>query len=110
MAPVVREENGSHIAILDDLRTKLNNTIPSANFVLDSIASNILVLSSLLTTTLSTITSIVSYLRTKGYARVRVNGTVHDLSDEIKLEKNKKDTIEVIVDRVVVNKEDRTRI
>ena len=48
MAPVVREEKGSHMDVLDDLRVK-------------------------------------------GYARVRVNGKVYDLSDEIKLEKNKKD-------------------
>lgn len=67
MAPVVREEKGSHMDVLDDLRVK-------------------------------------------GYARVRVNGKVYDLSDEIKLEKNKKDTIEVIVDRVVVKSEARARI
>ena len=49
-------------------------------------------------------------LRKKGYTRVRVNGEVRDLSDDIKLEKNKKDTIEVVVDRVVVRLEDRNRI
>ena len=49
-------------------------------------------------------------LRAKGYTRVRVNGEVRDLSDDIKLEKNKKDTIEVVVDRVVVRLEDRARI
>lgn len=67
MAPIVRGEKGSHVAVLDDLRQK-------------------------------------------GYSRVRVNGVVLDLSEDIKLEKNKKDTIEVIVDRVVVRKEDRSRI
>ena len=49
-------------------------------------------------------------LRKKGYTRVRVNGEVRDLSDDIKLEKNKKDNIEVIVDRVVVRPDDRNRI
>jgi excinuclease ABC subunit A len=42
------------------------------------------------------------YLRKSGYARVRVNGTVRDLSEEIVLDKNKKHTIEVLVDRLVV--------
>jgi excinuclease ABC subunit A len=42
------------------------------------------------------------YLRKGGYARVRVNGTVRDLSEEISLDKNKKHTIEVLVDRLVV--------
>ena len=49
-------------------------------------------------------------LRKKGYSRVRINGTVRDLSEDIKLEKNKKDNIEVVVDRVVVKPEDRNRI
>jgi excinuclease ABC subunit A len=42
------------------------------------------------------------YLRKSGYARVRVDGTVRDLSEEIALDKNKKHTIEVLVDRLVV--------
>lgn len=37
-----------------------------------------------------------------GYVRVRVNGEVLDINDEIKLEKNKKHSIEIIVDRLVV--------
>lgn len=45
-----------------------------------------------------------------GFTRARVNGTVYDLSDDIKLEKNKKDTIEVIVDRIVVREKDRARL
>ena len=42
------------------------------------------------------------YLRKSGYARVRVNGTIRDLSEEISLDKNKKHTLEVLVDRLVV--------
>ena len=67
MAPIVRGEKGSHVAIIDDLRAK-------------------------------------------GYSRVRVNGEVKDLAEEIKLEKNKKDTIEVVVDRVAVRPDERNRI
>ena len=55
-------------------------------------------------------TQIIDDLRKQGYARVRVNGEVKDLSEEIVLEKNKKDSIEVIIDRVVVRSEDRSRI
>ncbi|MDD5702482.1 MAG: excinuclease ABC subunit UvrA [Dehalococcoidales bacterium] len=40
-------------------------------------------------------------LRKQGYARVRVDGKVYDLSDDIQLDKNKKHTIEVIVDRII---------
>ena len=49
-------------------------------------------------------------LRQKGYSRVRINGETKYLTDEIKLEKNKKDNIEVIIDRIVINKDSRSRI
>jgi excinuclease ABC subunit A len=40
--------------------------------------------------------------RKSGYVRVRVDGLVYDLTEEIKLEKNKKHTVEVVVDRLVI--------
>ena len=46
--------------------------------------------------------------RKSGYVRVRVDGSVYDLTEEIKLDKNKKHNIEVIVDRLVI-KEDIAR-
>ena len=45
-----------------------------------------------------------------GYVRVRIDGIVYDLSEEIKLEKNKKHTIEIVVDRLVVKPEMGTRL
>ena len=49
-------------------------------------------------------------LRKKGFTRVRVNGELTDLSEEIKLEKNKKDNIYVVIDRIVVSPDERSRI
>ena len=40
--------------------------------------------------------------RKSGYTRVRIDGNIYDLSEEIKLEKNKKHMIEVVVDRLVI--------
>ena len=40
--------------------------------------------------------------RRSGYVRVRVDGSMYELTEEIKLDKNKKHTIEVVVDRVVI--------
>ena len=40
--------------------------------------------------------------RKSGYARVRVDGIIYDLFEDIVLEKNKKHTIEIVVDRLVV--------
>ena len=48
--------------------------------------------------------------RKQGYARVRIDGNIYDLSEEIKLEKNKKHIIEIVVDRLVVKEEIRSRL
>ena len=45
-----------------------------------------------------------------GYVRVRVDGNLYDLSEEIKLDKNKKHSIEVIVDRLVMREGIRPRL
>jgi excinuclease ABC subunit A len=43
-------------------------------------------------------------LRGAGYVRVRVDGTIYDLSDDLELDKQKKHTIEVVVDRLVIRR------
>lgn len=46
----------------------------------------------------------------QGFVRVRVNGEIRDLSEKIELEKNKKHSIEVVVDRIVVKDDVATRL
>ena len=48
--------------------------------------------------------------RKSGYARARVDGSLYDLSESIELDKNKKHTIEIVVDRLVVKEEIRSRL
>jgi excinuclease ABC subunit A len=48
--------------------------------------------------------------RRDGYVRVRVDGTIKELDNEIKLDKNKKHNIEVVVDRLVVNNKVQSRL
>ncbi len=48
--------------------------------------------------------------RRAGFARVRVDGIVYDLSDEIELNKNQKHTVEVVVDRLVIGPDCRGRL
>lgn len=45
-----------------------------------------------------------------GYVRVRVDGNLYDLSEEIVLEKNKKHNIEIVVDRLVVREDMQSRL
>lgn len=48
--------------------------------------------------------------RKSGYVRVRVDGNIYDLSEEIKLDKNKKHNIEIVVDRLVINNDIKSRL
>ena len=45
-----------------------------------------------------------------GYVRVRVDGSLYELSEEIKLDKNKKHNIEIVVDRLVVRPDMQSRL
>ena len=49
-------------------------------------------------------------LRKDGYSRVRVDGEIQNLSEDIVLEKNIKNTIEVVIDRIVINEKSRSRL
>ena len=49
-------------------------------------------------------------VRKSGYVRVRVDGSVYDLSEEVKMDKNKKHNIEVIVDRLVISDSIKSRL
>ena len=48
--------------------------------------------------------------RKSGFARVRVDGILYDLNEEIKCEKNKKHSIELVVDRLVIKDGQRRRL
>ncbi len=48
--------------------------------------------------------------RKSGYVRIRIDGMTYDLSESIKIDKNKKHTIEVIVDRLVIKDGIKSRL
>ena len=48
--------------------------------------------------------------RKSGYARVRVDGNMYDLTEEITLDKNQKHTIDIILDRLVLREDIRSRL
>jgi len=53
---------------------------------------------------------ILDDIRKQGFVRVRVDGEVHDLSEEIKMARYKQHTIEVVVDRLVIRRGMRQRL
>ncbi|ANS76057.1 ABC-ATPase UvrA [Paenibacillus yonginensis] len=54
--------------------------------------------------------SLFTEISKQGFVRVRVNGEIRDLSENIELEKNKKHTIEVVVDRIVIKEDVASRL
>ena len=55
-------------------------------------------------------TKVFDDARRSGYVRVRVDGNLYELSEEIALEKNKKHTVEVVVDRLIVRSDIQQRL
>ena len=53
---------------------------------------------------------VLSSAKKSGYVRARIDGSVYELSEEIKLDKNKKHNIDIIVDRLVMKEGIRSRL
>ena len=53
---------------------------------------------------------ILEDLQKEGYIRLRINGEMREISDDIQLDKNKKHTIEVVIDRIIVKEGIATRL
>ena len=53
---------------------------------------------------------VLAHIRHEGYVRVRIDGDVMDIGEDIQLEKNKKHTIEVVIDRLVVREGMESRL
>ncbi|TMD89298.1 MAG: excinuclease ABC subunit UvrA [Chloroflexi bacterium] len=54
--------------------------------------------------------SLIEDVRKSGFVRVRVDGSLYELGEKIPLDKNKKHDIQVVVDRIVVGPDQRTRL
>ena len=53
---------------------------------------------------------VLEHIRREGYVRVRVDGEIYDVNEDLQLEKNKKHTIEVVIDRLVIRDGIRQRL
>lgn len=49
-------------------------------------------------------------LRKEGFVRLRVNGEMYEINDEIKLDKNKKHSIDVVIDRIIIRDDVKSRL
>lgn len=71
--------------------------------------SKIQILSPIIKQEKGTFKNKIEELKKLGYLRIRVDGTVMVLDDEINLDKNKKHSIEIVIDRIILNKDKPTR-
>lgn len=53
---------------------------------------------------------VIEDIRKDGFVRIRVDGELHEVTDELNLDKNKKHTIEIVVDRIVIRSDIRSRL
>jgi len=86
-------------------------TKQSAQEIVDAIeklpeGSRILILSPLVRGRKGTYQAVFEEIRKAGFVRARVDGEVHSLDDEIQLDRYKQHTIEAVVDRLVIKKEE----
>lgn len=65
-------------------------------------ASRIQVLAPMITGKKGQHHKLLEALKKEGYVRARINGELRDLGEEIQLDKNKKNTIEVVIDRLII--------
>ncbi len=82
----------------------------SAQEIVDKVAklpegSRTLILAPLVRARKGTYQAVFEEIRKAGFTRVRVDGTVHSLDDEIELDRYKQHTIEAVVDRLVISHE-----
>ena len=55
-------------------------------------------------------TKLFSDMQKNGFVRAKIDGEIYELSDDIELDRNKKHSIDIIVDRLVIKKEARNRL
>ncbi|WP_029905797.1 excinuclease ABC subunit UvrA [Mycoplasmopsis opalescens] len=72
--------------------------------------SKILILAPVVANEKGTHQNLFDRLRADGFIRVQVDGNIYQLDDEIKLEKNKRHDIDLVIDRLVLSNESETRV
>lgn len=80
------------------------------NKVMEYVDQNVLILAPVVHGEKGAHKELFDELRKDGYSKVRVNGKIYSLNEEIVLEKNKKDNIDVVIDKINISKEEYGRI
>lgn len=92
-----------------EISKQTNKDILESVFNLPS-ESKLYILSPVVENEKGTFVNLIERLKKEGFLRLQVDGQIYSLSDDLKLDKNKRHTIDIVVDRVVLNEENRNRI
>lgn len=76
----------------------------------NEIGTKLIIMAPIIKSEKGTHKNLFTKLSQEGFLRVKVNGEMLSLDDEITLDKNKRHTISIVVDRIVLTKEGRTRV
>ncbi len=76
----------------------------------NNVSSKIIILAPVVKEDKGTHTNLFEKLKKDGFLRVKVDGTILSLDDEIELDKNKRHTIEIVIDRIVLDEDSRSRV
>ncbi|MDE7099952.1 MAG: hypothetical protein K2N99_01865, partial [Malacoplasma sp.] len=71
--------------------------------------SKIQILSPIISQEKGTFKNKIDELKRQGYLRLRIDGSIYSLDDEIELEKNKKHNIDILIDRIILNEDTVTK-
>ena len=80
------------------------------NKVMEFLDKTVMILSPIVHGEKGTHKELFDELRKEGYSKVRVNGVIQSLNDEIKLEKNIKDNIDIVIDKICIEDSERSRV
>jgi excinuclease ABC subunit A len=80
------------------------------NKVLEVSEGRVIILAPLVKDRKGTHVKTIEQLQKDGYVRARINGEIYDLDDDINLEKNKRHTIQAVVDRIKIKDGVRSRL
>ncbi|BAW18520.1 excinuclease ABC subunit A [Mycoplasmopsis bovigenitalium] len=92
-----------------EIKSQTNKDILDSIYSLEP-NSKIIILSPVIDSEKGTHANLIEKLRKEGFLRLKIDGDILALDTEIKLDKNIKHTIDIVVDRVVVDEENRARI
>ncbi len=80
------------------------------NKVMEYIGKTITVLAPIIHGEKGTHKDLFDDLRKEGFTRIRINGNITSLNEEVNLEKNTKDNVDVVIDKITVDEDEYSRI